>query len=356
MALSVWPLSIRSGWMKRRRKISRRTRAAASGFLCGSCLVVGFAASEGASNWLILFPPSLLLPWILLAVGLSWKTRRSGLALTLFALALLLGPIMGFHVSKQAPRSASGLRLRVVSLNAASWDVDLVNLGRRTAELRPNILILQEMWWLKHLKSFRIGLPGMLFRGDGTGKRGVVVGSEYPISEVPLPPPDRTVGHIVDVSGQRVLVLSVHGKKSSSGYANPVASSALQEKQAQEIVDYIQAVGLPVILGGDFNGTPQAPLGNVLSRHLEDAFSQAGMGYGYTFPSRCPLVRLDRVMLTPGLAEVESFSLVDVGSDHLALVVDLRLESSRDSGNNSVQIPTGPAYRSEPSELWRINW
>lgn len=292
---------------------------------------MGVGALLGKPIWMIMFPSSLLLPLMLGSLWLARSAGRSVLALTLFVLLILLGPLMEFR-RYQAPlkKRASGELIRVVSLNAASWNVDLVDVGRRTAELRPDILILQEMWWLRHLKSFKVGMPALFFRGDGSGFRGLAIGTRYSFEDCPWPPPDGVLGGIMSIGKQRVLVLSLHGLKSSSGFSDPVATGALQEKQAEEVLDYIEAVDLPTVLGGDFNSTPAAPLGRALASRLEDVFWSEGRGYGYTFPAKFPVSRLDRVMLTKGLAVVDSFSLVDVGSDHLAVVLDFRLRSSQD--------------------------
>lgn len=293
---------------------------------------MGVGAVLGKPAWLIfLFPSSLLLPFVLASIWFAWTAWRPGLSYALFALLLLLGPLMEFHPERtQSSESYSGERIRIVSLNAASWEVNLVDVGRRTSELKPDILVLQEMWWLGHLKSFKVGMPALSFRGDGSGLRGLAIGTRFAFHECPWPPPDGVLGGIISVGEQKLLILSLHGRKSSSGMSDPAATGARQEKQAQEVLDYIEAIGLPTILGGDFNGTPAAPLGQVLASRLEDAFKLKGRGYGYTFPSKFPLTRLDRVLLTKGLAQIATFSLVDVGSDHLALVLDIRLKSSKD--------------------------
>ncbi len=292
---------------------------------------MGVGAVLGKPAWLIMFPSTLMVPFVLCSLWLAWSAWRPGISWALFVLLLLLGPLMEFRRERaQTEESYAGERLRVVCLNAASWEVDLADVGRRTAELKPDILILQEMWWLSHLKGFKVGLPGLSFRGDGSGFRGLAIGTSYPFLDCPLPPPDGVLGGVISVGGQSVLILSLHGLKSSSGLSNPMRTALRQERQAQEVLDYIEAVGLPTVLGGDFNGIPSAPLGRVFALKLQDVFWLEGRGYGYTFPSKFPLTRLDRVMLTEGLAQVESFSLVDVGSDHLALVLDLRLKKTKD--------------------------
>ena len=67
------------------------------------------------------------------------------------------------------------------------------------------------------------------------------------------------------------------------------------------------------LLRGRFDGT-------------EDAFAEAGNGYGYTFPVHrhyLPWLRLDRVLHGPGLRAVRATVTGRRGSDHAAMLVEL---------------------------------
>lgn len=309
--------------MKRRRR--GESKILSLGGVAVALFILALGATIGGSGppWLIFVPSSLWLPLSIWSCLILRRSPRGGLPLALIAFFFLLGPLMGYHRQRQvAAEPQPGPSFRVVCMNAASWEADIVDVGRRTAELRPDVLLLQEMWSISHLKSFKVGLPGLLFRGDATGYRGTTIGSRYSMEPCPKPPPERTVGSILTISGQKFLFLSVHGRKASSGLADPVKSFARQKVQAQEIADYVEDMGLPVVLGGDFNGSTGAPLYSVLSEKLVDSFALAGQGYSYTFPSTFPLARLDFVLFSPGPVQVIGYQVVDVGSDHLALVVD----------------------------------
>ncbi len=83
---------------------------------------------------------------------------------------------------------------------------------------------------------------------------------------------------------------------------------------------------VPVVVAGDFNSTPH----NWVPRHvarglgLQDAFLEAGTGWGGTYHTRLPLARIDFVMAGPEW-RVAQARVPDVAfSDHKPLVVSLR--------------------------------
>lgn len=61
--------------------------------------------------------------------------------------------------------------------------------------------------------------------------------------------------------------------------------------------------GVPVLLGGDFNATPEsAVVAEVLRAGWRDAWAECGQGEGFTFPAGAPRKRIDYLFLPPGAA------------------------------------------------------
>ncbi len=90
----------------------------------------------------------------------------------------------------------------------------------------------------------------------------------------------------------------------------------------------------PAILVGDLNAPPRSAAYRLLTRHLTDAqLSPPGRRPRRTFPVRWPVLRLDHVMFRGPVevehVEVPRHGLVALASDHLPLVVDLRLGTDR---------------------------
>jgi endonuclease/exonuclease/phosphatase family metal-dependent hydrolase len=104
------------------------------------------------------------------------------------------------------------------------------------------------------------------------------------------------------------------------------------------------ALRYPLVLVGDFN-SPWARVSVVprwIGRHLRDA-AVLGRAAGPTFPSRFPLLRLDRAFVGPALrvtgAQVLDGPLVRLASDHLPIVLELEVgaEARRPPAARDVQ-------------------
>ena len=95
-------------------------------------------------------------------------------------------------------------------------------------------------------------------------------------------------------------------------------------REVAEVAERIDAETLPVIISGDFNATPANWGYRQLANGRTDAFRRAGTGWGATYHSQLPLVRIDYVVAGPQW-EVVSAVVPDVRfSDHRPLIVRLR--------------------------------
>lgn len=95
-------------------------------------------------------------------------------------------------------------------------------------------------------------------------------------------------------------------------------------REIEQIAERIDAETLPVIISGDFNGTPNNWGYRQLVRDRRDAFRRAGTGWGGTYHAKLPLVRIDYIVVGPEW-EVIHAEVPDVRfSDHRPLVARLR--------------------------------
>jgi endonuclease/exonuclease/phosphatase family metal-dependent hydrolase len=90
-------------------------------------------------------------------------------------------------------------------------------------------------------------------------------------------------------------------------------------------VDKLARLPEPLVLAGDFNDFPPGPVTRTLANRLRDCGAECGAPR--TFPSRRPLLRLDRVYTSRALAlkevRVARTPLLRVASDHLPIVCDV---------------------------------
>jgi endonuclease/exonuclease/phosphatase family metal-dependent hydrolase len=81
----------------------------------------------------------------------------------------------------------------------------------------------------------------------------------------------------------------------------------------------------PVIIAGDSNLPTLSKLARLNFANFSDGFSEAGTGFGYTYPARPSWMRIDRILASSALR----FTTFEVGcagvSDHLCVVAGLSL-------------------------------
>ena len=83
------------------------------------------------------------------------------------------------------------------------------------------------------------------------------------------------------------------------------------------------AASSPAIIGGDFNAPPSDPIQSLLRANFEDAFTQAGTGWGNTYQRRIPAHRIDQIHATRHFRAVRCAAITTRRSDHRMVVADL---------------------------------
>jgi len=86
--------------------------------------------------------------------------------------------------------------------------------------------------------------------------------------------------------------------------------------------------GLPVILCGDFNTTPESRIYRELRTTFADAWPLAGGGEGFTFPANAPDRRIDYVWVSQPnrLRPISASVPASDASDHRPLVVEFQFQ------------------------------
>lgn len=271
--------------------------------------------------------PLALLPAYPLALAFV-VTRRWGTAAVAAAVAtahlLLVLPSLD-----AAPRPVGGTALRVVSANLYVLSQQQRAAGEVLRDLRPDVLVVTELD-AEGLAGLRAGgaldgLPHELVRFDG---RSETVGlfSRFPLTDQAV---RRTGGRAlpratVVVGGQPLRLLAEHPLP-------PVGPLQGQWRTAlTDLRRELQATGLPVVVAGDLNADrDHLLLRRILDDGARDVHDERGRGLVRTWPASFPLLDLDHVLVRDGqdarLGVADVAEAAVPGSDHLAVVADLRL-------------------------------
>ena len=111
--------------------------------------------------------------------------------------------------------------------------------------------------------------------------------------------------------------------------------------QIAAIRKVIGACPEPVVLTGDLNARPDTPEIDAITEDLVDAWTQAGVGNGYTYPAENPNARLDYVLHSTDVRTCAAAVLCTDASDHLPVTADLALPGHRVGADASVRPDNG---------------
>ncbi|MEO7035134.1 MAG: endonuclease/exonuclease/phosphatase family protein [Polyangiaceae bacterium] len=292
----------------------------------------------------------LALPLPFIAAAL-WATGLRRLLWTqILAAALVLFPLMGF-VMPWPSSSPKGRTLRLLSFNVDSAFSGAQGISEQIVATSPDVVLVEEAppWDKALADGLRAHFP---FVETSTQ---FIIASKFPIESstepakipfysrersprfmryvlrTPLGPAvvycvhplsPRGVLHINRFRGAFHQLLSGQLLTGDSE-AEMESNATLRALQVEAMALQAGHESLPVIIAGDTN---LPGLSSTLRRTLasyEDGFSAASWGFGYTYPTKHPFLRLDRVVVSEEL-RVVSFQVGCRGvSDHLCVVADI---------------------------------
>lgn len=102
----------------------------------------------------------------------------------------------------------------------------------------------------------------------------------------------------------------------------------LHASQAAQLKQFAGKFSLPIILSGDFNSVPSSFTYHTIKGEMQDAFLCHGFGFGRTYGSLSPTLRIDYILADKSL-KISSFKCLPLRlSDHYPLVADITLEQA----------------------------
>jgi endonuclease/exonuclease/phosphatase (EEP) superfamily protein YafD len=328
--------------------------------LCGGILISLFSGDcfflIGVANMFAVYAFAPLLLLLPVAVIGRRPAIWTGLALCGLVFAWQWGPLFSPGRLSGEPTSNSEDTLSVMTYNVLAYhefNDPVIEVMRKE---KPDVVFLQEMNTnlagaiereLATLYPFQI-----LWAQDSPAGMGLI--SKYPLTAI-----DDGAAHFggdlngtwvggplaaqMDWRGQRVTLVNFHMFPTNSLLPDGGLRRhfAIREAQAAVLAAFARQAR-PAILGGDANAAPQSGAYRVLSDELEDAWMQAGLGLGHTFPGsdtpggHCPrigpilspmwLIRIDYLWYTSEWQALEARTAAFDGvSDHRGVVAVLHL-------------------------------
>lgn len=99
----------------------------------------------------------------------------------------------------------------------------------------------------------------------------------------------------------------------------------VQAREAEQIRARLDQEDAPVIITGDLNNTPHSWAFRHLAEGYKDAFELAGRGWGATYHSTMPLVRIDHILVSPEWRIAATRVPQTTYSDHLPVIAEIWL-------------------------------
>jgi endonuclease/exonuclease/phosphatase family metal-dependent hydrolase len=293
---------------------------------------------------LVYMPRWLFLPPLLvLALGAGHSRRRTLWLVHGISALVIAGPLMQLSVpiGRLSTRSPQGPRFRIMALNRGQRGIDAARLIRLIEQEQIQLICLQEGGGDPIMREYwRQGW----YRTDFVASRFPVVSVQRHLTRDDPPDPSwRTRAECVRVrpaSGVEFAVASVHLDTVRRGLtmlgAGDLAGfrqhSTWREDQVEQLVAALtQRKDLPALVGGDFNIPSDSPLFAPIQGHFRIAYEEAGWGYGYTYPTRLPWIRIDHLLASPHWTITRCWVGPDVGSDHLPLIAEVILSDPAQS-------------------------
>lgn len=316
--------------------------------LMGLYLLLRLTAGD-SPWWLALlhnFAPLLFLPApILLIITFLPGARR----LTAWMLLIVLIGVVWFgpdFLPSGAQTSQGGPTVHLISFNVYPHQEQLVNTEAYLMEQNPYVILLQEAGSYDLDRMTPALLARYPHRMIEDRPRGRIILSRLPFIETdpddPATPWQRVV---LDLNGQAIALYNVHllmPLRETPWIQLPLLPEFItrydetaRNAQITDLIAAIQDEPLPYIVAGDFNMASHALIYRDLAATMQDAFAQAGVGFGNTWPAgsfeelahvSTPLMRIDYVWHSASWRTLAAQTgPAGLGSDHLPLSVVLEL-------------------------------
>jgi endonuclease/exonuclease/phosphatase family metal-dependent hydrolase len=283
-------------------------------------LLLQYTVKDRIHGLAVLFyamPPLVIVVATLLSVGLL--SRRSSLRWVLVSVAAatlaLVAWIRTDYTYAHRPASAGDLRVVLWNLGDPRNPSPIVDILQ--AADGQVVLLLESGWsdrtrrlfWKSHLSNYTVRfLPG-----------GAALLSVYPVSKISTHRMGRrTYIHTCELSTPSGPVWLVAADLESNLLSNRGPLIA-------RVYELATSLRFPTIVLGDFNTPHTSVFFEGFRGSFRHAFASSGDGLIPTWPALLPVLGLDHVWLSPGIAAGHTRTLRTFHSDHAAVIADMTL-------------------------------
>ena len=266
------------------------------------------------------------LPWVGLAIpvlGVAALVRRSATAGVALLVPLAVWGLMFGHLLVPG-KGGGAYDLRVLSHNVDAANPDPAATAQELLSADADVIALEEITSadLKVYKArFALAYPHVVSRGT------VALWSKYPVEE----------SEAVDVGfawtrALRAEVSTPEGKVAfyvahlasvrvgTSGFTSNQRNDTIKQLGQQIAAEKLAGV----VVMGDFNGTANDRSLAPITSGLRSAQGAAGYGFGFTWPAKFPMARIDHIMVR-GVTPTRAWVMKATGSDHRPVVAEIRV-------------------------------
>jgi vancomycin resistance protein VanJ len=316
-------------------------------------LCIAFRIDDATLWWVELLRfvpfPAYLVPALVVG-GLSLRLGRAWQCLALLTIAAVVVELMGLSWGSGDTGTD---RLRVMTYNVKAHRADASNGGfariaTEILEHDPDIVVMQDAGSMVAADGSLPDALRMVLRDRRHYASGeYIVASRWPLrdcreGQIPYRKmPHAYVRCTVVVAGKELDIATVHfvsprqglnaaRHEQLEGLADWRQNYADRLTQAATLASALSGNQRPLVLAGDLNAAEHSPVVRALLRTgLRDAFSSAGVGYGYTHGHALKLgfsfLRIDHILVSEGLGILDCFVGGSQASEHRPVIADLSL-------------------------------
>lgn len=231
------------------------------------------------------------------------------------------------------------IAIRVLSynMNAANHSPEAYVSSIR--ELDADIVALQELHHPQAeilITEFTETYPYMAFHTGGTQGQGIM--SRYPISSDAYWRYEflnHALGHQrvrLDIEdGTQIIIYNVHPTHPGMAGSGQAFNAEMRSREIADLLERTSTETQPILLMGDFNMPDFSADYRAIQAQFDDAFRDAGYGFGWTFPVMPPhniaFLRLDYIFYSDDFSVLNTTVRREItGSDHNAVHTDLIIQ------------------------------